>query len=135
MRNIPEHHLRQSRVTAVFEDSALSFILGKGATLEDLSDRLGNLGRRHDGMPVAIIVKFGSSSRKSGSHRKRRPAFAQASRGRANGDTEAAREEVRAARPGARAAAIATAELGHGARAAQVHVAILEGEIAELEWV
>ena len=61
MRNIPEHRLRQSRVTAVFEDSALSFILAKGATLEDLSDRLGNLGRRHNGMPVAIIVKFGSS--------------------------------------------------------------------------
>ena len=69
MRNIPEHRLRQSRVTAVSEDSALSFILAKGATLEDLSDRLSNLGRRHDGMPVAIIVKFGSSSRKAGSHR------------------------------------------------------------------
>ena len=61
LRNIPEHRLRQNRVTAVFEDSALSFILAKGATLEDLSDRLGNLGRRHNGMPVAIIVKFGSS--------------------------------------------------------------------------
>ena len=61
MPNIPEHRSRQSRVTAVFEDSALSFILAKGATLEDLSDRLGNLGRRHNGMPVAIIVKFGSS--------------------------------------------------------------------------
>ncbi len=80
MRNIPEHRLRQSRVTAVFEDSALSFILAKGATLEDLSDRLGNLGRRHDGMPVAIIVKFGSSSRKAGSHRIGRPTFGQASR-------------------------------------------------------
>jgi hypothetical protein len=57
LRNIPEHRLRQNRVTAVFEDSALSFILAKGATLEDLSDRLGNL----DGMPIAIIVKIGSS--------------------------------------------------------------------------
>jgi hypothetical protein len=27
LRNIPEHRLRQNRVTAVFEDSALSFIL------------------------------------------------------------------------------------------------------------
>lgn len=61
MRDIPEHRLRQSRVTAVFEDSALSFILAKGATLEDLSNRPGNLGRRHNGIPVAIIVKFGSS--------------------------------------------------------------------------
>jgi hypothetical protein len=61
LRNIPEHRLRQNRVTAVFEDSALSFILAKGATLGELSDRLGNLGRRHNGMPAAIIVKFGSS--------------------------------------------------------------------------
>jgi hypothetical protein len=61
LRNIPKHSLRQNRVTAVFQDSGLSFFLAKGATLEDLSDRLGNLGRRHNGMPVAIIVKFGSS--------------------------------------------------------------------------
>ena len=69
MHKVREHRLRQSRVTAVFEDRALSFILAKGATLEELSDRLANLGRRHDGWPVAITVKFGSSSRKAGSHR------------------------------------------------------------------
>jgi hypothetical protein len=68
MHKIREHRLRQSRVTAVFEDRALSFILAKGATLEELSDRLAKLGRRHDGWPVAITVKFGSSSRKAGSH-------------------------------------------------------------------
>jgi len=61
LRNIPEHRLGQDRVTAVFEDGALSFILAKGATLEDLSDRLGNLGRRHNRMPVAITIRFGSS--------------------------------------------------------------------------
>ena len=65
MHRIREHRLRQSRVTAVFEDRALSFILGKGATLEELSDRLADLDRRHHGWPVAITVKFGSSSPKA----------------------------------------------------------------------
>jgi len=70
MHKIREHRLRQrqSRVTAVFEDSALSFILAKGTTLEELSDRLANLGQRYDGRPVAITVKFGSSSRIADSH-------------------------------------------------------------------
>jgi hypothetical protein len=73
MHKTREHQLRQSRVTAVFEDRALSFILGKGATLEELSDRLTDLGRRHNTRPSAITVKFGSSLRKAGSHRGRRP--------------------------------------------------------------
>jgi hypothetical protein len=65
MHKIREHRLRQSRVTAVFEDRALSFILGKGATLEELSDRLADLDRRHHARPLAITVKFGSSSPKA----------------------------------------------------------------------
>jgi len=67
MHKSHEHHLRPSRVTAVFEDRALSFILAKGATLGELSDRLADLGQRHAGRPVAITVKFGSSSRQAGS--------------------------------------------------------------------
>lgn len=67
MYEIREHRLEQSRVTAVFEDRALSFILAKGATLEQLSDRLVDLGRKHDGRPVAITVKFDTSSRKTNS--------------------------------------------------------------------
>ena len=59
MHKIHEQRLRLSRVTAVFEDRALSFILAKGATLEELSDRLADLGR-HNGCPVAITVKFGT---------------------------------------------------------------------------
>ena len=62
---IHERRLRQSRVTAVFEDHALSFILAKGATLEELSDRLADLGGRHSERPVAITVRFGSSSQKA----------------------------------------------------------------------
>ncbi len=67
MHKSHEQRLRQSRVTAVFEDRALSFILAKGATLGELSDRLADLGQGHNGRPVAITVKFGSSSRQAGS--------------------------------------------------------------------
>ena len=59
MHKTHERRLRLNRVTAVFEDRALSFILAKGATLEELSDRLADLGR-HNGYPVAITVKFGT---------------------------------------------------------------------------
>jgi hypothetical protein len=84
MHKTHEQRLRLNRVTAVFEDRALSFILAKGATLEELSDRLADLGR-HNGCPVAITVKFGTaksgaSSRKAGSHRRPRPGFGEASR-------------------------------------------------------
>ena len=54
MHEIREPRLEQSRVTAVFEDRALSFILAKGATLEELSDRLADLGQRQDERPIAI---------------------------------------------------------------------------------
>jgi hypothetical protein len=64
MHEIRERRLEQSRVTAVFEDRALSFILAKGATLEELSDRLADLGQRQERRPVAITVKFGASTRK-----------------------------------------------------------------------
>jgi hypothetical protein len=57
MHNICEQRSGLSRATAVFEDRALSFILAKGATLEELSDRLADLGRRN-GCPVAITVKL-----------------------------------------------------------------------------
>ena len=77
MHEIREPRLEQGRVTAVFEDRALSFILAKGATLEDLSDRLADLGR-HNGCPVAITVKFGTfrfgaSSISSDRHGQSRP--------------------------------------------------------------
>ena len=84
MHKIHEQRLRLSRVTAVFEDRALSFILAKGATLEDLSGRLADLSR-HNGCPVAVTVKFGTvkfgaSSRKGGTRRMRRPGLGEASR-------------------------------------------------------
>jgi hypothetical protein len=57
---------RQSRATAVFDDRALSFTLANGATPEELSDRLADRGQRHNGRPVAVTVKFDSSSCKAG---------------------------------------------------------------------
>jgi hypothetical protein len=46
-----------SCVTALFADRALSFVLRKGATLEDLAGRLASL---HVGTPVAINVRLDS---------------------------------------------------------------------------
>jgi len=84
MHKLYERPLRLNRVTAVFEDRALFFILAKGATLEELSDRLADLGR-HNGCPVAVTVKFGTvksgaSSISSGHLRQSKPwAHAQSS--------------------------------------------------------
>jgi hypothetical protein len=75
MHKIRQHRSRQSCVTAMFEDRALSFILRNGATLEELSDRLASLGQQHNGWPLAITVKFGSPSHKPDFQRSRRPAF------------------------------------------------------------
>jgi hypothetical protein len=44
-------------VTALFADRELSFVLPKGATLEDLAGRLTSL---RAGTPVAINVSFDS---------------------------------------------------------------------------
>ena len=56
MRNIREEP-HSSSVTALFDDRALSFVLPKGATLEDLVGRLSSL---HVGTPVAINVRLDS---------------------------------------------------------------------------
>jgi hypothetical protein len=53
---------RPSRVTVAYEDSALSFMLSKDATFENLVDRLDCLGERHHGRPIAIEVKFAAAS-------------------------------------------------------------------------
>jgi hypothetical protein len=66
------HHIHQpcpelTRVTALFDDRSLTFLLAKGATLEELSDRLADLGRRQNRKPVAVTVKFDLSATKTGS--------------------------------------------------------------------
>jgi hypothetical protein len=57
------HHdaSRPSRVRVAFADGALSFMLSKDATFEDLADRLRDLDERHHGKPVAIEIKLAAS--------------------------------------------------------------------------
>ncbi len=52
---------RPSHARVVFADRALSFMLPKGTTFEDLADRLRDLQERHHGKPVAIEVKLATS--------------------------------------------------------------------------
>ena len=58
MLNIHHDESWRSRVTVAFEDGALSFMLSKDATFEDLADRLDRLRERHYGKPIAINVKL-----------------------------------------------------------------------------
>jgi hypothetical protein len=69
MPNIHDDASRSSRVTAAFGHSALIFTLSKGAMLADLADRLDHPGRRHEGAPVAIGVKFGAPDDDAGPSR------------------------------------------------------------------
>jgi hypothetical protein len=61
MLNMHLDEWRSSRVTVAFEDGALSFMLSKDATFEDLADCLDRLGDRHHGKPVAIEVKLAAA--------------------------------------------------------------------------
>jgi hypothetical protein len=45
---------RPNRVTAVFQDSRLSFDLARGATFAQLAERLGRLGETHGGLPLSV---------------------------------------------------------------------------------
>jgi|SRR5271166_767039 len=56
MRNLHEHSTL-SYVTALFADRTLSFALPRGATLQDLAERLTLLGK---GEPLTVTVKLDS---------------------------------------------------------------------------
>lgn len=47
-----------SLVTAVFSDTAMSFEMPAGATLEDLADYLADLGELHGSGPIAVDVRL-----------------------------------------------------------------------------
>ena len=68
MLNIQHDESQPSRVTVAFEHGALSFMMSKDATFEDLADRLDRLGKRRHGKPVAIAVKLAAAS---DAHRRR----------------------------------------------------------------
>jgi len=48
---------RPNRVTAVFQDSRLSFDLTRGATFAQLAERLGRLGETHGGLPLSVELR------------------------------------------------------------------------------
>ena len=75
MLKIYHDESRPSRVTVAFEDSALSFMLSKDATFEDLADRLDRLERQHS-KPIAIEVKFAAERRPARPMRTRAKASA-----------------------------------------------------------
>lgn len=55
------HHggeTQPSLVTAVFQDTALSFEMPAGATMADLADYLADLGELHGGKPIAVDVRL-----------------------------------------------------------------------------
>jgi hypothetical protein len=49
-----------SRVTALFEAHAQSFLLPAGATFEDLADHLEHMCARANGKALAVSVKVGA---------------------------------------------------------------------------
>jgi hypothetical protein len=65
MLNIHHDESRPSRVTVAFEHGAISFMMSKDATFEDLADRLDRLGKRRHGKPVAIAVKLAARVRRA----------------------------------------------------------------------
>ncbi|MGO8915542.1 MAG: hypothetical protein ACLQJR_06510 [Stellaceae bacterium] len=49
---------RPSRVMAIFEDAALAFNLRRGATLAELAEELGALGKIYGGLPLYVDVRL-----------------------------------------------------------------------------
>jgi hypothetical protein len=48
---------KPNRVTAVFQDSRLSFDLACGVTFAQLAERLGRLGEAHGGLPLSVELR------------------------------------------------------------------------------
>ena len=95
MLNVHYDESRPSRVSVAFEDGALSFLLSKDATFEDLADRLRDLDEQHHGKPVAIEVKFAPSP-----DAQRRRLVSGLSRGRGIGTALKGTSDPNVGRPG-----------------------------------
>jgi hypothetical protein len=48
---------KPNRVTAIFQDSRLSFDLARGATLAQLAERLCSLGEAYGGLPLSVELR------------------------------------------------------------------------------
>jgi hypothetical protein len=53
-----------NRVTAIFADSSLSFLLPQGATLEHIADCVDDLGVWRERAVIAVVVKFAATALK-----------------------------------------------------------------------
>lgn len=62
MTHISHDTRQRGRVTVAYDDAAVSFMLSKDATFEDLVERLDRLGERRRGRLLAIAVKFAAAS-------------------------------------------------------------------------
>ena len=51
-----------NRVTAIFADSSLSFLLPRGATLKHIADCVDDLGVRRERGFIAVVVKFAATA-------------------------------------------------------------------------
>jgi hypothetical protein len=51
-----------NRVTALFADSSLSFLLPRGATLKHIADCVDDLGVRRERGFIAVVVKFAATA-------------------------------------------------------------------------
>jgi hypothetical protein len=49
--------VRPNRVTAIFENAALSFNVGHDTTLAQLAEKLGALSEIHGSLPLSINVR------------------------------------------------------------------------------
>ena len=58
MQTVHRSEAQPSLVTAVFQDTSMSFEMPAGATLEDLADYLADLGEAHGGSPIAVDVQL-----------------------------------------------------------------------------
>jgi hypothetical protein len=57
MQTIPSGGSSLNFVRAMFEDGISTFVLPRGATFEDLADRLGSLAEDHRGHPQYLRVR------------------------------------------------------------------------------
>ncbi len=58
MRHSPNQRLIATDVLIEFEDGSVCFGIPRGATLGDISESLGEIGKWHKGRPLAIGVRF-----------------------------------------------------------------------------
>ena len=60
---MPEFHMRPSgshKVTAFFEDGAVSYAMADGATVEQISREIAHLAEQQKSWPISISVQFNS---------------------------------------------------------------------------